>query len=228
MQLIVKDAARLLSVSEKTIYRWIEEGILPAYRVNEQYRFNRAELLEWATAHKVRVSPDIYKEVGGDAADLPSLESALAAGGVHGAVSAPDKTAALRSAVQRIRLPEDADRGYLLDVMLAREANASSGVGEGVAMPHVRNPVVLNLDQPMVALCYLEPPVDFGADDKQPVHTVFTILSASIRGHLHMLSRLAYAMHDPEFKALLARHAGEAEVVACARRIESGLKGGPA
>jgi len=52
MQLTVRDAAKLLAVSEKTIYRWINQGSLPAYRVNEQYRFNRAELLEWATARK--------------------------------------------------------------------------------------------------------------------------------------------------------------------------------
>jgi len=32
-----------LSVSEKTVYRWIKQGFLPAYRVNDQYRFNRQE-----------------------------------------------------------------------------------------------------------------------------------------------------------------------------------------
>ena len=51
MQLGVREAARLLGVSEKTIYRWIKEGRLPAYRINEQHRFNRAELLECLRAH---------------------------------------------------------------------------------------------------------------------------------------------------------------------------------
>ena len=54
MQLTVRDVARLLNVSEKTIYRWIKEASIPAYRVNEQYRFNRAELLEWATLEEDR------------------------------------------------------------------------------------------------------------------------------------------------------------------------------
>jgi nitrogen PTS system EIIA component len=62
MQLTVRDAAKLLSVSEKTVYRWINQGDLPAYRVNEQYRFNRAELLEWATARKINVSVEIFEE----------------------------------------------------------------------------------------------------------------------------------------------------------------------
>ena len=38
MQLTVRDVSTLLSVSEKTIYRWVKQGVLPAYRVNEQYR----------------------------------------------------------------------------------------------------------------------------------------------------------------------------------------------
>jgi excisionase family DNA binding protein len=48
--LSVKTTARLLSVPEKSIYRWIKQEIVPAYKNDEQYRFNRAELLEWATS----------------------------------------------------------------------------------------------------------------------------------------------------------------------------------
>ena len=51
MQLSVRDVARMLNVSEKSIYRWIQQGQLPAYKVNEQYRFNRAELLELSLIH---------------------------------------------------------------------------------------------------------------------------------------------------------------------------------
>jgi PTS system nitrogen regulatory IIA component len=41
MQLGVRDAATLLNVSEKSIYRWIKQGVIPAYQINDQYRFNR-------------------------------------------------------------------------------------------------------------------------------------------------------------------------------------------
>src|SRR5213596_3936121 len=43
MQLTVRDVSKLFNVSEKTIYRWVTQEVLPAYRVNDQYRFNRAE-----------------------------------------------------------------------------------------------------------------------------------------------------------------------------------------
>ena len=83
MQINVKEAARLLGVSEKTIYRWIKQGDLPTYRVNDLYRFNRAELLEWATARHIGVSPEIFGDGGAETGPLPGLEEAIRAGGIH-------------------------------------------------------------------------------------------------------------------------------------------------
>ncbi|HAM35125.1 MAG TPA: PTS fructose transporter subunit IIA [Elusimicrobia bacterium] len=223
MQLGIKDAARLLEVSEKAIYRWIEEGKLPACWVNEQYRFNRAELLEWATTQKIQVSPDIYREVDDG---LSTLGEALSAGGVHGAVQARDKAEALKTMVGLIRLPEDVDRGFLIEMLLAREARSSTGVGEGIALPHARNPVVLPVDKPMVGLCYLDPAVDFAAPDHQPVHALFMIVSVGVRGHLHLLSRLAYVLRDGSFKSLLRGRAAEGEVLSRIGAIEMALREG--
>ena len=65
----VRDAAQLLGVPEKTVYRWVEERGLPVHRVHGQFRFNRAELLEWATSRGVRVSAALFPEPGGQ--DVP-------------------------------------------------------------------------------------------------------------------------------------------------------------
>jgi PTS system nitrogen regulatory IIA component len=87
-------------------------------------------------------------------------------------------------------------------------------------MPHVRNPMVLPVERPMVSLCYLDPAVDFGAPDGKPVHTLFTVVSTSIRGHLHLLSRLAYALREQSCRSLFSKRSSEAEVVAGLRRVE--------
>src|SRR5438034_393382 len=73
MQLGVRDVSKLLNVSEKTIYRWVGQGILPAYRVNEQYRFNRAELLEWATSRKMNVSAAVFDEPESNSTPITGL-----------------------------------------------------------------------------------------------------------------------------------------------------------
>ena len=78
MKLTVRDAAHLLNVDDKTIYRWIKQGVIPVYQINDQYRFNRAELLEWATSRKINVSPEIFAEAAGGETPPPSLGDALA------------------------------------------------------------------------------------------------------------------------------------------------------
>ncbi len=83
MQLTVRDAARLLTVSEKTVYRWIKQGKLPAYQINDQFRFSRSELLEWATAKRINVSPEIFAEMDGGGQAMPTLVEALQRGGIH-------------------------------------------------------------------------------------------------------------------------------------------------
>ncbi len=223
MKLLVKDAARLLSVSEKTIYRWIKQGSIPAYRLNEQYRFNRAELLEWATARRIPLSPEIFREEESEAASLPRLTEALKAGGIHYRIGGSDKASVLHHVVETMRLPGEVDREFLYEVLLAREALGSTAIGDGIAIPHVRNPVILHLERPMVTVCFLEQPVDFGALDGRPVDVLFTLISPTVRAHLHLLSRLSFALRDPGFKEAIVRQAGREELMAAAEGCERGL-----
>ena len=46
MQISVREAAAILNVSDETIYKWVKQDVIPSHTVNDQIRFNRAELLE--------------------------------------------------------------------------------------------------------------------------------------------------------------------------------------
>ena len=224
MQLNVRDVAKLFTVSEKTIYRWITQGVLPAYRVNDQYRFNRAEVLEWATSRRMNVSPEIFAEPESNAAPPPSLVEALQAGGIYYRIGGKDKESVLHAVVETLRLPEEVDREFLYRVLLAREALESTGIGDGIAIPHVRNPVVLHVTRPLITLCFLEQPVAFGALDGKPVSIVFSLISPTVRAHLRLLSRLSFALQDPAFKAAILRQGSRDEIFAEARRVEAALR----
>jgi len=221
MKLSVRDAAHLLSVTEKTIYRWIKQGAIPAYQINEQYRFNRAELLEWATSRRLNVSPEIFAEPEGGDTPPPNLSEALAAGGVHYRIGGHDKASALNAVVETMKLPDEVDRQFLYQVLLAREALGSTGIGEGIAIPHVRNPIVLHVSRPMVTLCFLEQPIDFGAIDGQAVTTLFTLISPTVRAHLHLLSRLGFALRDTAFKTAITKQAPREEIFQTLKRADA-------
>jgi PTS system nitrogen regulatory IIA component len=222
MQLTVRDVAELFKVNEKTIYRWIKAGELPAYRFNSTYRFNRAELIEWATARRMNVPASLVQEPKSEDA-LISLSIALAAGGIHYRITGKDKDALLKSVVDLMRLPEDISREFLLEVLMAREAMASTGVGDGIAIPHIRNPIVLHLPSPLVTLCFTEQPVDFGSLDGKPVTCLFTLVSPTVRTHLSLLSRLAFVLRDADFMAMLRTQAGRDDILGAVKRIEAQL-----
>lgn len=222
MELALRDVARLFGVSTKTISQWVRQEGMPAHLVNEQYRFSRSELLEWATARGQDVAADLFVEP--HAAEIaPGLDAALEAGGVHAGLPANDRDSALRALVARMPLLDEMDRELLLGVLLAREALQPTAVGDGIAIPHVRNPIVLRVKQPMIMLAFLENAVDFGALDGKGVHTLFAVVSPTVRAHLHLLSRLAFALRDPGFRDAVLRRADASEIFREARRLESEL-----
>jgi PTS system nitrogen regulatory IIA component len=222
MNLTVRDVARMLNSSERTVYRWIDRGDLPAYRVNGQYRFNRAELLEWATARRVRISPEVLQEPDNGAVP-PTLGEALRLGGIHYRIAGTDKPSVLLAVVNQLRLPPEVDRDWLYAMLLARERLGSTAVGDGIAIPHVRYPIVLHDARLMVSLCFLEAPIDFGALDGKPVGVLFTLVSPSVRAHLQILSRLGFVLHDQALKETLHRVGGREEILEGIERAESAL-----
>ncbi len=224
MQLTVRDLAQVFRVSDKTIYRWLAGRGLPGYRVGEQYRFNRAEVLEWATSNRVNVAPEIFDEPELPGAPLPGLDEALEAGGISYRLGGRTRDEALRSLVRTLRLPEAVDSEFLYRVLRAREMLGSTAVGEGIAIPHVRNPLVLQMPQAVVALGFLEQPIDYHALDGQPVSVLFTILSPTVRAHLHLLSRIAFALKDKAFRRVLKQPGSRDEIAKEARRVESAIR----
>lgn len=222
MQLSVREAARLLNATERTVYRWIKERGLPHSKVQEQTRFNRVELLEWATLHGIPVSPEVFAGSAGD--EAPVLSQALEAGGVHHGIPGDDREQVIRALVSVLRLPPDVDREFVCAGLMARENAGSTGIGGGIAIPHVRNPVVLRLKGAQAALGFLKKPVDFGAPDGRPVFAIFALFSPTVRAHLQLLSKLAYVLREDKVRKALERQATPSEILDLVRAEEANLE----
>jgi PTS system nitrogen regulatory IIA component len=225
VQVTVRDVSRYLAVAEPTVVRWVRQRGLPAQFVGGRYRFNRAEVLEWATANKLKVSPEMFDHLETEDEANPDLAAALEAGGIHYRFPDTTKEKVLRALVDVLPLPDGTDKDLLWHLFLAREASASTAIGGGIALPHVRNPIVLHVSRPVVTLCFLEKPVDFGALDGQPVRVLFSLVCPTMRSHLQMLARLSHALHDPGFRAAVTRPGTRDEILREARRVEAALAG---
>ena len=220
MVLTVKEAAALLGATDRQIYRWVDQGEIPFYRVHDQVRFNRTDLLEWATSRRLPVSLEAFDADLDPEDRAPSLAQALRRGGVHHDVPAADRETALRAAVNLTPMPAGVDREFLIDVLIAREHTSSTAIGAGIAIPHVRRPMVVAGSPTTVSVSYLEHEVPFGAPDLKPVGTMILIVSPTVRTHLQVLAHLATALQDPGFRGALDRRAPLAELALQADRLE--------
>ena len=89
-----------------------------------------------------------------------------------------------------------------LDAVLQRERLGSTGVGNGIAIPHGK---LLSCTQIFGVFARLERPVDFDAMDGAPVDLAFMLIAPEAAGadHLKALARVARLLRDPQITARL-------------------------
>jgi PTS system nitrogen regulatory IIA component len=225
VRLTLRQATEYLNVSEETLRRWIKQRGLPVHRVNERLHLNAIELWEWATENGIPVSRKLLEEEHQAPEAVPPLSDLLEAGGIHHDVEGDDRPSVLREVVRRLPLPEGVDREFVTAVLEARETMGSTGIGNGIAIPHVRNPILLQITEPRVTLCLLRRPIEFAAIDGLPVFALFTIVSPTVPAHLKILARLGYVLHDPALRSHLDARAGADRILARIRELEAA--GGP-
>jgi PTS system nitrogen regulatory IIA component len=225
MQITVRQAASYLGVDEATVRRWIRQRDLPAHRVNERLHLNAIEVWEWALAHGIAASRKLLDEARRNPDETPPLSRLLEIGGIHPDVEGDDKSSALAAAVRRLPLPADVDRDFLLAILDAREAMGSTGIGDGIAIPHVRNPILLHVEHPFVALCLLRHPVEFDAVDGKPVHALFFVVSPVVSTHLRTLAQLGFVLRDATLRGLLRQRAPVPDLMNRIRELEGRTTG---
>jgi nitrogen PTS system EIIA component len=102
-------------------------------------------------------------------------------------------------------------RSLVFDSLFARERLGSTGLGQGVAIPHGR---IKGLKEAVGAFVRLSHAVAFDAPDGKPVALVFVLLvpEQATEQHLHILSELAQMFSDRELRERLRTDASAAEL----------------
>ena len=224
MQLSLKDMVEIFAVDDDTIYEWIADREFPHSCINDSYRFNRIDVLEWANRNHMNLAPAFFQAQEDEG--LPALSEAIRLGGIAYDVEGMTKREVFSRIVERMALPEDMDPEFVIEVLLAREEQGSTGIGDGIAIPHPRTPLVIHGQSSRIAVAFLRQPVDFDAIDGQPVSTIFTIMTPTIHAHLYMLSRLAMAVRQSRWHEALRRAAPAAELLGVLEEIEAEWSGG--
>ena len=189
---------------------------------------SRREII--STYHRRMLAPGEVEAARPAAVDerrpLTSLVAALRRGGIFSRVIATERSAVLAEMVWRANLPVSFDRLGLIAQLEAREVLGTTGIGDGVALPHPQLEDT-ELDEPLLLLGRLVKPVDWEALDDRPVDTVCLLMSPNSTDHLALLAGLARAIGDPELRRLLSEHAEPHAILARFERLEADLAKGP-
>lgn len=94
------------------------------------------------------------------------------------------------------------DRVKLASVISEREKLMSTGIGNGVALPHGKTDAV---DRSMIAVATLQHPIDFDSLDDNPVSIIILLVGteANVGLHLRLLSRISRMVGSEQFRASL-------------------------
>ena len=218
------EVAEYLHLAERTVLRMAQRGEIPAAKVANQWRFMRSLVRDWLAAKmQVPVLEAAGRPVGwGDGP--PALSEVLRPELMSLGLEPGPKPAIIRRLVAPlveagfVRYPS-----RLLAGLLEREEMMTTGIGHGVAVPHLRRPVAGMFSAPAVAVGTCPEGTDFGAIDGQPVHAFFLICATRDEIHLELMAKVCWlsrqgiagklkdASSPREAMAIILRAAGEAD-----------------
>jgi PTS system nitrogen regulatory IIA component len=221
MNLSVRDVAELLNVSEKTIYRMIQNETIPCFRVGGQWRFDRNEIASWLEDTRAFSYKTAIENVSSEDEESISLSEFLRRGGIYYHLRGDTKEEAIAACLERINtgVPPVETKRFFSSIM-DRETLCPTAVGHGIAFPHPKS-FRKFAEFSHIALCFLEKPIPYGALDNESVDTLFFIFPKSEMRFLRIQAKLLRLLRDEEVISALKRVPGEDEIYGIFTRKEA-------
>ncbi|MCL5097425.1 MAG: PTS sugar transporter subunit IIA [Candidatus Omnitrophica bacterium] len=114
----------------------------------------------------------------------------------------------------------------LLRALQEREQLCSTGIGDGIALPHCRNALVGLVEHPVLVFGHHEPGIPFGSVDNSPARLFFLLVAPTVSQHLQILARLSRLLRDPRLRQALLNAERAERVVFLLHEAELSLEKG--
>ena len=117
-------------------------------------------------------------------------------------------------------LPDSMTSEEVYNALCAREQILSTAVGNGIALPHARSPIMKAEEDQRICVVYLKEPMDMKAPDEKKVSVMFILLTSNPQTHLKVLSTLVGLFRKNSFRKLLDEHADEAQLLNAIKELD--------
>jgi len=200
MDLRKKDVAELLTVSIQTIDALIDAGKIPTYTIKGEQRFNRSEIENWMMK-TLSLEKDTLPFGESEGSYSPwqqfGLYRAIHKGDVLHDLATTNKEEIIAQAMDATSETLSLDPEIVSELLLEREHLMPTALNNGIAIPHTREFLLRGLFDAVVVV-YPKTPLDWGALDGAPVHTLFFLFACDDKRHLNLLAKVAHLSSSQE------------------------------
>lgn len=140
-------------------------------------------------------------------------------------LSSLDRESVLGELVNQIpELAKQAEaRQVLLRALHEREQLHSTGIGDGIALPHARNALVGLVDRPIIVFARHPTGIPYGAIDNIPARLFFLLIAPTVTQHLSILARLSRLLREPKLRQALLTAERPEKVITLVSEAETKL-----
>jgi PTS system nitrogen regulatory IIA component len=209
----LSEVANYLKIAEKTVSRMITRGEIPCTKVASQWRFMKSMIDDWLIS-RMNVVPqnDLAKILENPEGLIPFTRITNDDFIVENLKPGSKKEILSQLIVPLVEqeIIEDADE--FLRKLITREKMVTTGIGRGVAIPHLRHPKENPGGLPRMVIGICKAGTDYDAMDGKLTHLFFLLVSDSEVVHLRVLAKLNQILREGEFVNRLT-HARKNEVL---------------
>ena len=199
MILTLKELADYLKLNDRTVLRMLKNGQIKGTKLGGQWRFNGSEIDQLFFPNKtnsddVPLSELTHSQFGIQLSRLINSERIfldMKATNVEEAINELVNAQVFNKLVLNVN--------ELRAKCLERESMLSTGVGNGIAVPHPRDPVPTLRASGCIVIGRSVKGIDYNAVDGKPVHLFFLLCAQTADLHIYLMGKIATLLRDEEF-----------------------------
>lgn len=212
--LTTKELADYMKLNEKTILKMAQKGELPGVKVGNQWRFHLAAIDNYLQKDILNIPEDELDSILSTTNYLIPLSRLLNESLIELDLKAEDKEGVLREIVEIVYAAGIIDnREKLLEELMSRERMLSTAVGNGIAIPHPRNPHPTLFKKPNIFMARSITGVDFSSPDNKKVHLFFMTCAPNMMVHLRLMAKISKLLHVEGVIDRLMQISGSDEII---------------
>lgn len=226
----LEDFARHVGLDAREVRRLAERDKLPAQKVAGKWRFNRAQVTEWLQQEmltldldetRLRAIEKAMSEAGTRDVNQHLVTAMISLQGIELNLPARTKSSVL---LELVSLADRTgllwDHPGLLTALQQRESLCSTGLPNGLAIPHPRQPMPYVSAEPFICFARVGRGIGYGSPYGGLTDLFFLICCHDDRHHLHVLARLVRMLENKFVEALRTVETPEAALALLIEREE--------